>query len=72
MKMIFKFGTCFIDLSLKIISSSTNLVLYHLVLTVGTYSEGNLLVVYEMRRQVFPTAPSPTTTHFIVCIFVVC
>lgn len=21
-----------------------------------------------MRRQVLPTAPSPTTTHFIVCI----
>jgi len=37
-------------------------------LTVGTYSEGNLLVVYEMRRQVFPTAPSPTTTHLIVCM----
>ena len=32
-------------------------------LTVGTYSDGNLFVVYEMRRQVFPTAPSPTTTH---------
>jgi hypothetical protein len=30
---------------------------------VGTYSEGNLFVVYEMSRQVFPTAPSPTTTH---------
>lgn len=39
-----------------------------LVLTVGTYSEGNLLVVYEMRRQVLPTAPSPTTTHLMVCI----
>ena len=38
------------------------------VLTVGTYSEGNLLVVYEMRRQVLPTAPSPTTTHLMVCI----
>lgn len=36
--------------------------------TVGTYSEGNLLVVYEIKRQVFPTAPSPTTTHFIVCM----
>ena len=35
---------------------------------VGTYSLGNLFVVYEMRRQVLPTAPSPTTTHFIVCI----
>ena len=39
-----------------------------LVLTVGTYSEGNLLVVYEIRRQVLPTAPSPTTTHLMVCI----
>lgn len=37
-------------------------------LTVGTYSEGNLFVVYEMRRHVFPTAPSPTTTHLMVCI----
>ena len=35
----------------------------------GTYSEGNLLVVYEINKQVFPTAPSPTTTHLIVCIF---
>ena len=26
-------------------------------------------MVYEIRRQVLPTAPSPTTTHFIVCIF---
>ena len=40
------------------------------LLTVGTYSDGNLLVVYEMSRQVLPTAPSPTTTHFIVCILV--
>lgn len=40
------------------------------ILTVGTYSEGNLLVVYEINRQVFPTAPSPTTTHLIVCISV--
>lgn len=38
------------------------------LLTVGTYSEGNLLVVQEISKQVFPTAPSPTTTHFIVCI----
>ena len=37
-------------------------------LTVGTYSEGNLLVVYEISRHVLPTAPSPTTTHLIVCI----
>lgn len=42
----------------------------HHFLTVGTYSEGNLLVVYEINRQVFPTAPSPTTTHLIVCISV--
>ena len=38
------------------------------VLTVGTYSEGNLLVVYDMSRHVLPTAPSPTTTHLIVCM----
>ena len=37
-------------------------------LTVGTYSEGNLLVVYEINKQVLPTAPSPTTTHLMVCI----
>ena len=24
-----------------------------------------------MRRQVFPTAPSPTTTHLMACIVVV-
>jgi len=41
-------------------------------LTVGTYSDGNLLVVYDMRRQVLPTAPSPTTTHLIVCILFHC
>lgn len=40
------------------------------ILTVGTYSDGNLLVVYEINKQVFPTAPSPTTTHLIVCISV--
>ena len=37
-------------------------------LTVGTYSLGNLFVVQEINKQVFPTAPSPTTTHFMVCI----
>lgn len=37
-------------------------------LTVGTYSDGNLLVVYDIRRHVFPTAPSPTTTHLMVCM----
>jgi len=35
--------------------------------TVGMYSPGNALVVYEIKRQVLPTAPSPTTTHFIDC-----
>lgn len=30
------------------------------VLTVG-----KVLLVYEMRRQVLPTAPSPTVTHFM-------
>lgn len=44
--------------------------MYRKGLTVGTYSEGNLLVVYEINKQVFPTAPSPTTTHLIVCISV--
>ena len=29
------------------------------------YSPGKAFVVYEIRRQVLPTAPSPTTTHFI-------
>lgn len=33
--------------------------------TVGTYSPGKLSVVYEINMQVFPTVPSPTTTHFI-------
>lgn len=32
---------------------------------VGTYSPGNEFVVYEMSIHVFPTEPSPTTTHFI-------
>ena len=32
---------------------------------VGTYSPGNEFVVYEISIQVFPTDPSPTTTHFI-------
>ena len=29
---------------------------------------GNALVVNEMRRHVLPTAPSPTTTHLMVCM----
>ena len=33
--------------------------------TVGMYSPGKAFVVYEIRRHVFPTAPSPTTTHFM-------
>ena len=32
--------------------------------TVGTYSLGNLLYEYDIRRHVFPTPPSPTTTSF--------
>jgi len=32
---------------------------------VGTYSPGKELVVYEMSIHVFPTEPSPTTTHFM-------
>ena len=39
-------------------------------LTVGTYSLGNLFVVYEINRHVLPTAPSPTTTHLMVCILI--
>ena len=31
----------------------------------GTYSPGKLSVVYEMSMHVFPTVPSPTTTHLI-------
>ncbi len=38
------------------------------ILTVG--SDGNLFV-NETKRQVLPTAPSPTTTHLIVDIAVV-
>ena len=45
-----------------------NLQFWLVQLTVGTYSDGNLFVVYDIRRQVFPTAPSPTTTHLMVCI----
>ena len=33
--------------------------------TVGTYSAGKLSVVYEISMQVFPTVPSPTTTHLM-------
>ena len=32
--------------------------------TVGTYSLGKELVVREIKKQVFPTAPSPTRTTF--------
>ena len=31
-------------------------------------TSGKAFVVYEMRRQVFPTAPSPTITHLTFCI----
>lgn len=33
--------------------------------TVGTYSPGKLSVVYDISIHVFPTVPSPTTTHLI-------
>merc|ERR1719383_539599 len=36
--------------------------------TVGICSSGNLFSVYDTKRQVFPTHPSPTTTHFTVFI----
>ena len=32
---------------------------------VGTYSPGNELVVYDINIHVFPTEPSPTTTHLM-------
>jgi len=35
------------------------------------YSPGKALVVYEMSMQVLPTAPSPTTTHLMACIFII-
>ena len=35
--------------------------------TVGMYSLGNASVAYTIRRHVLPTAPSPTTTHLMVC-----
>ena len=35
---------------------------------VGTYSEGNSSFEYVIRRQVFPTPPSPTTAHLIATI----
>ena len=31
-------------------------------------TSGKAFVVYEMSRQVFPTAPSPTMTHLTFCI----
>lgn len=36
-------------------------------LTVGTYSEGNLLVVYEMRRQVYFIHKSKGRTEWAIC-----
>ena len=32
--------------------------------TVGIYSPGNALAMYEISIHVLPEAPSPTTTHF--------
>ena len=32
---------------------------------VGTYSPGNEFVVYDINMHVFPTDPSPTTTHLM-------
>ena len=31
-------------------------------------TSGNAFVVYEISRQVLPTAPSPTMTHLTFCI----
>ena len=36
--------------------------------TVGKYCDGNVFEVYDISRQVFPTAPSPTTTHLTAFI----
>ena len=38
---------------------------YEFTYIVGTYSPGKELVVYDMSIHVLPTAPSPTTTHFM-------
>ena len=43
---------------------------YHRNLPVGIYSLGNFPLVYDMSMQVFPTAPSPTTTHLIIPSFI--
>ena len=39
------------------------------VLPVGTYSWGKWFSAYVVNRQVFPTAPSPTTTNLMVLLF---
>jgi hypothetical protein len=36
--------------------------------TVGVYSVMNASVMYERRRVVFPTVPSPTTPHFTILV----
>ena len=36
--------------------------------TVGMYSPGNELVVYDINVQVLPTAPDPQNTIFRFCI----
>jgi len=51
----------FIEKLFCIIYNNINDITY----TVGTYSPGKLSVVYDINMQVFPTVPSPTTTHFI-------
>lgn len=38
--------------------------------TVGTYSPGNEFVVKLINMEVLPTAPSPTTTHLTLSIYV--
>lgn len=39
----------------------------HIPNTVGTYSPGKELEVYEISMHVFPTLPSPTTMTLISC-----
>ena len=54
-------------MSYDILSSKNTQLLGNLNLRgVPSLTSGNLLVQYEMSMQVFPTAPSPTTTHLIV------
>ena len=47
----------------------TNLPLEHIIInkipTVGTYSDENSLLMYDVSRQVFPVRTLPTSIHLI-------